>query len=206
MKKTNHNFYVFPTLVDSFLWMERVGTPDKFQELIDKINRVPFEMPEHVKRGMAFEDCVNLRVKGQKIYTKDGFEFDDILVDKIAAKLQNTIGMQKWIEKTVPFKYGNVRIGGFLDYDYSDKSVDLKTTSNYRLGKYTENQQHKAYGLIESHKTDFVYLVSDMQNMYIEPYKNKKIYHEEFLFNTERLYEFVEDNRELITDTKIFGN
>lgn len=206
MKKTKHNFYIFPTLVDSFLWMERMGTPEKFQELIDKINRVPFEMPEFVKRGMAFEDCVNLRISGQKIYTKDGFDFDFALVDKIAAKLVNNTGMQKWIEKTVPFKYGNVRIGGFLDYDYSDKSIDLKTTSNYRLGKYTDNQQHKAYGLIESHKTDFVYLVSDMKNMYIEPYKNKKEYHDEFLFNTERLYEFVEENRNLIIDTKIFGN
>ncbi len=206
MKSPKHNFYVFPTLVDSFLWMERMGTEDKFQELIDKINRVPFEMPDHVKRGMAFEDCVNLRVSGQQVYTKDGFEFNATLVDRIAAKLKNTTGMQKWIEKTVPFKYGNVRIGGFLDYDYSDKSVDLKTTSNYRLGKYTDNQQHKAYGLIQEHKTDFIYLVSDMENMYIEPYKNKKEYHEEFIDNCERLYEFVEENRELITDLKIFGN
>lgn len=206
MKKTKHDFYVFPTLVDSFLWMERIGTPEKFQELIDKINRVPFEMPEQVKKGMAFEECVNLRLTGQKIYEKDGFKFDSVLIDRIASKLSNTTGIQKWIEKTVPFKYGNVRIGGFLDYDYETKSVDLKTTSNYRLGKYTDNQQHKAYGLIESHKTDFIYLVSDMTNMYVEPYKNKPEYHEEFLFNCERLYEFTQENRELITDNRIFGN
>ena len=186
----NHNFYVYPTLVDSLLWMQRIGTPEKKQELIDKINRVPFDMPDFVKKGTTFEECVNLRLTGQKVYSKDGF---------------NT-GTQKWIEKTVSFRYGNVRIGGFLDYNYDDKIVDLKTTSNYRLGKYTGNMQHKAYGLIQPEKKEFIYLATDFENMYIEPYKNKVEHHEEFIFNVEELYRFCEENKELITDLRIYGN
>lgn len=206
MKKTKHNFYVTPTLVDSFLWYERFGRPeDKFTELINKINKVPIEFPEAAKRGVSFEDCVNLVLSGQNIYKKDGFEFDPDLVNKIARKLQNNTGSQVWIEKTVPFEHGDVRIGGFVDYSYSDKIIDLKTTANYKLGKYAEYSQHRAYGLIESHKPKFVYYVTDFENAYIEPYTNKKENHDEFLHNVSLFWEFTQENRELITDKKIFN-
>lgn len=205
--KNKHNFYVSPTTIDSFLWYEKMGKPeDKFNELINKINKVPIEYPESAKKGVAMEDVVNLNISGQKIYNKDGFKFDPVLVDKIANKLKNNIGTQKWIEKIVPFKHGLFRVGGFLDYDYKDISVDLKTTGRYSLGKFKDNQQHRAYGLIEPHKKEFTYLVTDFENMYIEPYKNKTEYHDEFIHNVEGFWEFVQENKNIITDTRIFGN
>lgn len=206
MKKIKHNFYVTPTLVDSFLWYERFGCPqDKFEEIINKINKVPIEYPEAAKKGVVFEDCVNLTMSGQPIFKKDGFEFDESLVRKVAKKLSQSIGQQVWIEKTVPFEYGNVRVGGFVDYDYTDKIIDLKTTGNYKLGKYKEYQQHRAYGLIKPEKTDFIYFVTDFENTYIEPYKNKKSNHEEFLNNVSKFWEFTQENEHLITDLKIFN-
>ena len=98
-----------------------------------------------------------------------------------------------------------MRIGGFVDYSYNDKIIDLKTTANYKLGKYAEYSQHRAYGLIESHKTKFVYYVTDFENAYIEPYTNKKQNHDEFLHNVSLFWEFTQENRELITDKKIFN-
>lgn len=207
MTKTKHNFYVTPTLIDSFLWFERFGRPqDKFEELINKINKVPIEFPESAKKGVAFEDCVNLTISGQEIYKKDSFIFDSHLVNKVANKLKNNIGTQVWIEKTVPFEFGSVRVGGFVDYDYSDKIIDLKTTANYKLGKYKEYQQHRAYGLIKPEKKEFIYFVTDFDNTYIEPYINKKSNHDEFLYNTGLFWEFTQENINLITDKKIFGN
>lgn len=203
--KNKHNFYIYPTLIDSFDWMTKTGTPDKFQELIDKINRKPIDMPDFVKKGSAFESCVNSHIDGNKIYEKDGFKFESNIIEKLARKLQNTIGKQKWIERTIPFKYGNVRIGGFLDFDFPDKIVDLKTTNNYKLGKYMDNNQHKAYGLIKPEKKSFVYLCSNFNDYFIEPYNNKKEYQDEFIYKSELFYEFVKDNEHLITDRKILN-
>lgn len=206
MTKMKHNFYVTPTLIDSYLWYVKLGCQqDKFKELIDKINKVPIEFPEAAKKGVAFEDCVNLTISGQPTYKKDSFIFNEDLVKKIANKLKNNKGTQIWIEKTVPFDYGNVRVGGFLDYNYNDKIIDLKTTGNYKLGKYKDNQQHRAYGLIQSDKKEFIYYVTDFENTYIEPYRNKKQNHEEFLNNVGDFWNFTQENRELITDKKIFN-
>lgn len=203
MKKCD--FYIFPTLVDSFLWYQKMQTPDKFQEVIDKINRIKYEMPEFVLKGSALEDCVNLRLTGQRVYSKDGFDFNPDLIDKLASKLQNNTGQQVWIENTVDFKYGKLRVGGFVDYMYNDKHVDLKTTTRYKLGKYKDSQQSKCYGLIQPDKKEFIYLATDFENYYIEPYKNKKENHEEFIFNCEELFIFVQENEHLITDLKIYG-
>jgi len=202
MTKTKHDFYVYPTLVDGFNYAKISGN---YQDIIDRINKVEKEMPEFVMKGAAFESCVNAKIDGINRYTHDGFTFDKELVDKIASKLRNTIKKQKWIEKTVDFEYGKIRIGGFIDYDYQDKTVDLKTCINYRLGKYEKNSQHKAYGLIEDHKKEFIYLATDLNNYYVEPYINKKKYHEEFLNDCAELYNFCKENEHLIKDTRIFG-
>lgn len=202
MKKTNHNFYVYPTLIDTFNYARNSG---EYSELIDKINKVQKEMPEFVLKGAAFEKCVNAGIDGIKIYSQDGFTFNPELVDKIAGKLVNTTKKQKWIERTLDFDYGKIRIGGFIDYDYVDKTVDLKTCIRYKLGKYTDNAQHKAYGLIEPDKKDFIYLATDLENYYIEPYVNKNKYHEEFLNDCSELYLFCKENESLIKDRKIFG-
>jgi|SRR5690606_39971493 len=204
--KNKHNFYVSATLIDSFLWYQRFGCPpDKFQEIFDKINKVPIEYPESAKKGVAFEDAINLRLSGQKIYSKDGFSFNPGLVDKIAHKLQNNIGTQVWIERTVDFKHGKVRVGGFVDYDYPDKQIDLKTTRSYKVGKFKDYSQHRAYGLIKPEKKEFIYLATDFENYYIEPYRNTKERQDEFIYNTEMFYEFVKENESLIKDRKIFG-
>lgn len=139
----SHNFYVYPTLVDSFLFWDKTREPEKFQEVIDKINKVKYEVPEFVLRGAALEECVNLRITGQKIYSKDGFDFNPELIDKLASELFYSTGQQVWIEKIIPFKYGDMKIGGFVDYMYDTKMVDLKTTLNYKLGKYKNSQQSK---------------------------------------------------------------
>lgn len=200
------NFYVTPTLVDSYLWYLKFGCdPAKKQEIFDKINKVKIEYPEAAKKGVAFEDCVNLVLSGQNIYKKDGFTFEPALVDKIAYKLQNNIGTQVWIERIVPFEGGQVRIGGFVDYDYPSMQIDLKTTGNYKLGKFESYSQHRAYGLIKPEKKEFKYLVTDFDNYYIEPYKNTENRQQEFIHNVGEFYNFCKENEHLIIDKKIWG-
>lgn len=208
---------LYPTLLDSFYWYKKIPSPAKFQELIDKINRVkPSEFPIAAKKGIQFEDTVNKLLKGMNIQRRDGvyvaqdFEFNSVIVDKIVHKLANHKKQQEYIQAIVPTEIGNVKLYGFVDYTYPDSDVDLKTTGSYSFGKFKINNQHKCYSLIrESNGTpikDFKYLVTDFSHVFVETYPSSKQLHEEFLQEVYGFNEFLQTNRELITDTKIFGN
>ncbi|PVH26256.1 hypothetical protein [Sphingobacterium corticibacter] len=202
-----HNFYITPTLIDSFLFLQSNGfQPDDFQEFINRINKVKTSQDDSAKKGVAFESCVNLTLSGNPTSDLDGFSFDPELVNKIVSKLFDYTGMQVWIDADVDFSYGVFKVGGFADYTQPFKITDLKTTSNYKLGKYTNYSQHKAFGLIDPNIKRFDYLITDFENVYLEPYINKKAYHEEFISNVEMFYLFCKEHSHLISDTKIWGN
>lgn len=195
---------MYPTLLDSFYWYKRLGG-DKFSELIDKINKVKKPMPTAAKKGVDFEDCINNCLNGQKDYK----EFNPALIDKIVYKLQHSLKQQEYIEGVIETRYGDVKMYGFVDYSYVDKYIDLKTTSSFRPGKFAINYQHKAYPLINQLNggkvSEFVYLVTDFTNIYTDQYVHNQRMVEQLIFDTTEFIEFLEANRGLITDKKIFN-
>jgi len=208
---------LYPTLLDSFYWYKRIPSPDKFQELINKINRVkPDEFPIAAKKGIQFEDCVNNLLKGMNVQKRDGvyiakdFEFNSVIVDKIVSKLVNHKKQQEYIQAVVPTEIGNIKLYGFVDYSYPDSDVDLKTTGKYTFGKFKINNQHKCYSLIRHINgtpiQEFKYLVTDFNHVFVEPYKCTPQLHNEFLEEVYQFNEFLQENRSIITDTKIFGH
>lgn len=204
---------LYPTLLDSFYWYKRIPSPDKFKELIDKINRVKsVDFPIAAKKGIQFEDVVNNLLKGMNVDKRNGvyvakdFEFDSVIVDKVVAKLTNHKEQQKYIQAIVPTEIGPVKLYGFVDYTYPEIYVDLKTTGKYATGKFKVNNQHKCYSLISPHIKEFKYLVTDFKHVFVEPYTCTKQLHEEFLQEVYEFAIFLDENRDVITDTKIFGN
>jgi hypothetical protein len=210
-----YKYALFPTLIDSFYWYKR-GYNEK-QELIDKINRVKSEMPEAAKKGVAFENVINVLLKSgnhkllmdAEYYESNGFTFRTEIVNRIAAKLINATKQQEYIQAVVETPVGGIKVYGFIDYSYPDMFVDLKTTGSYKKDKYKINNQHKCYPLLAQingrtiHK--FNYLVTDFQTMYIEPYIHNSAMTDEFIFNLVEFTEFLEANRSLINDKKIFN-
>jgi len=202
-----HNFYITPTLIDSFLFLRNNGfQPDNFEDFINRINKVKTAQDDSAKKGVAFETCVNLTLSGESTCEVNEFSFDPELVNKVVNKLIDYTGMQTWLEADVDFSYGTFKVGGFADYTQPSKITDLKTTSNYKLGKYTGYSQHKAFGLISPNIERFDYLITDFENVYLEPYMNRKANHDEFINNVELFYSFCQEHSHLITDTKIWGN
>lgn len=212
---TKVKYQIYPTLLDSFYWYKR-GYNEK-QELIDKINRVKSEMPEAARKGIAFEAVINMLLKSNnhpllmdsEYYKGDGFIFGAEIVNKIAAKLINAKKQQEYIQANVQTPVGAIKVYGFIDYSYDDMLVDLKTTGSYKKDKYAINNQHKCYPLLAQlngkNITKFNYLVTDFSRMYIEPYVHTKAMRDEFIFNLVEFTEFLEANREIITDKKIFN-
>lgn len=210
-----YKYALFPTLIDSFYWYKR-GYNEK-QELIDKINRVKTEMPEAAKKGVEFEGVINTLLKGKchpllmdvEYYQTENFVFKTEIVNRIAQKLINAEKQQEYIEAIVQTTVGGIKVYGFIDYSYPDMFVDLKTTGSYKKDKYKINNQHKCYPLLAQINgrdiKKFNYLVTDFQQMYIEPYNHNSSMTDEFIFNLVEFTEFLEVHRGLITDKKIFN-
>lgn len=213
MEKPTYSIY--PTLLDSFYWYKR-GYNEK-QEILDKINRIKGEMPEAARKGIAFESCVNDIIKSgtanhpmlrDSFFEKDGFNFKGNLILKIAAKLANCSKMQEYIQANVNTPAGVIKVYGFIDFSYPDKFIDLKTTGSYKDKKFKDYNQHKCYPLLaqlNGRKVyDFLYYVTDFNDTYIEPYKHTSVLKDEFIRDLVEFTEFLEMNRELISDKKIF--
>lgn len=175
-------------------------------------------MPEAAKKGVAFEAVINKLLKmgipnhpliQDALFTQDGFTFQSEIVLKIAKKLQHAVKQQEYIEAIVQTPIGGIKVYGFIDYTYTDMFVDLKTTGSYKKDKYKINNQHKCYPLLAQingrNVSKFNYLITDFSRMYIEPYEYNSGLTDEFIFNLVEFTEFLEVNRGLITDKKIFG-
>jgi hypothetical protein len=225
LKMDKIKYALFPTLIDAFYWYKR-GFNTK-EEILNKINRIKSPMPEAAAKGVCFEDCVNNVIKTgvaqhpllkgsffDKEYqdanfpeTKFNFTFKGDLILKIAHKLSACTKMQEYIQANVPTPVGLIKVYGFIDFSYPDKFIDLKTTGSYKNKKYKDYNQHKCYPLLAQLNgrsiKDFMYYVTDFSDTYQEPYK--PALKDEFIRDLVEFTEFLEIERNNITDKKIFA-
>lgn len=146
------------------------------------------------------------------------FDFDVDLCRDLAAMLKGaTTQMMTWSK--IMTNFGPVLLYGYLDYWKGNTVIDLKTTSKYTFGQYGCKWQKHMYpwSLIESgvasRVDEFTYLAVQLG-------KGKlikgKIYPETYTYNhgqsggllrehIERFIFWLLNNREKITDTKIFN-
>lgn len=154
----------------------------------------------------------------------DGFTFMfSIDLVKDAADYFNGCINQVFTSALIDTDYGIVELYGYVDELRKNKVYDIKTTNKYDFGKYKKYwQQHVyPYCLIESGECKDIdsfeftcYQLSggtDKQKLitgkkYTEVYKYQHDYSKMLIkAQCERLIEFLEENKELITDKKVFG-
>lgn len=204
----------------------------QFQGLIDKINRVPFDS-EKADKGTAFNEVVDCMIENRNsdkveikkvelngivigvnaLYNNREFFFDINLCREFADYYKGAL-TQQYVEAVIHTSKGNVLIYGYIDELMPTSVHDIKTTSQYYVGKFKNHSQHLVYPycLIQSGNgiKTFEYNVATIG------VNNYQTYTETYVFNPERdipiltqrvedLIQFVEDNRHLITDKKIFG-
>lgn len=206
------------------------------QSLLDSINRVPFDS-EAADKGTAFNDIVDYfngkRVNTQIVgdinadiiiatYNNREFRFSYRFCCKAAEYFHGSIS-QLLVRTVLPTRYGAVELYGYIDELNRNKVYDIKTTSRYEFGKYSEGWQRHVYpyclvssGLVKEIDS-FEYTAYQLKGgtsrtpiitgvQYPELYKYD---HEQsgvlLARHCERFIEFLEQNRELITDKKIFA-
>lgn len=227
--ETYHKYYGFsenPSIT------EEEFEAKAFQDFINQINRVPFES-EAADRGTAFNEIVDCLIENRKsekmdirsdrekglivaIYNGREYSFSlSLCVDTAnyyrgALTQVHTTGLLKT-------RYGQVELYGYIDELMPSVIHDIKTTGSYSAFKYKENWQHKVYPFClrqqgamvdEFHYDIFVF---DSKNRFNGRHTEKYLFNEErdtqLLVNQcESLIEFLEMNKALITDKKVFNN
>lgn len=185
-------FNIPPTTLDSYTsykraeeiyeeyygWSENPScTPEefvarKFQDLIDHINKVPFDS-EAADKGTAFNEVVDCIVENRKsekvnvsrVYEQIGYDGEPMRGQLIALQAtynnRNFIfplplvrefsdyfkgaSTQVFVEGILPTCFGNVKLYGYIDELLPFSVHDIKTTSSYKIGKFKKNWQHIVY-------------------------------------------------------------
>jgi hypothetical protein len=153
----------------------------------------------------------------------NGFNFcyDAILVDTLFDEFHDYL-CQVFTKAEIEVPQGIVTLYGYADYVRDNTVVDLKTTSKYDFGKFRDHWQHLVYpyclvkeGAIDSFGS-FSYLVAEI-NQGRDGIIHASLFHEDYnpsmaeiettlkQFLTYEFIPFLEDNRHLITDPKIFS-
>jgi hypothetical protein len=148
------------------------------------------------------------------------FYFDSFLCKNVARYFRGCIP-QYTCSAILPTIYGDVELYGHVDYINTNKVNDLKTTKNYTFGNYAKYWQRHLYPycLIESGEmeevTEFEFTVVKWKERKNEPISGE-MYKEAYTYSheasskalrgiCESFIEWLEANREKITDKKIFG-
>jgi hypothetical protein len=205
MKKPLQPDYKFyPSLLDAYRWYQQSESDTAEQELIDKINRVPFKS-EAADKGTWLNDLIDLSLKGERF----GLNYLTGVAADIYYRLKGS-ARQVYTSMTTEVDGNIVEIYGYIDYVKEDSVIDLKTTASYELGKYKNSLQLHFYpvSLINEGNeiNKFEFLVTDFQNIYSEVYMVN--YHTSLYILHEacrELIRFLELRKDLITDKKIFN-
>ena len=251
-------YRIYATLLDAFgaylnsdvIWDKYWGwsenpphTPEEFheqqfQELIDRINRKPFDS-EAADRGTAFNEIIDCMIEHRKsdtvevekiygivngeaqvislktTYNNREFTFPISLCCEFANYYKGALTQQR-VEAILPTAYGNVLVYGLIDELMPTSVHDIKTTGSYTVGKFKDHHQHLVYPFaLMQNGSD----VRTFEYNIVEFNKGGYVvdtYTETYVFNPERdipiltehceeFIRFLEENRELITDKKIFG-
>lgn len=193
-------YHIYPTLLNTYSLFNRKvkdGNGElfvNFDQMISSINREAKPATAPQTKGVNFENAV-ITGKGEDA-------FADTILDKIRAKLPAKYKTQVFTK----FVVRNVEIYGYIDVLGEGRAIDLKTTSNYKSGKYSNNFQNLyLLGLRNKGITQLDYLVTDFNEVYVESYNVRQFNFNPMLEEIETFTKFLELNKSLITDRKIFG-
>ncbi|MCZ8144891.1 hypothetical protein [Flavobacterium sp.] len=117
---------------------------------------------------------------------------------------------QQWVNGVLETTKGKVHFVGCIDQLLPFKVCDTKTLSKYSAFKFRHNWQHVVYPFCLNQNgiyiNDFEYVITDFKSTWTEHY----VYNESkdvprLNEHCEGLIDFIELNRHLITDTRIFN-
>jgi len=209
-----YNFWA--TLLNDFSHYQNEAGYEKGEEffpfvtetnLIDKLNRVPFESTEAMDKGNAFELAVATN-QSEVVFGDKKYDFDKALVNNLSSMVSGG-AYQKGLKYTIGFDECMVNFYGYSDFIKRDTIVDLKTTGQYTFPKFDKSFQHKVYlcgaNQMGYKMNKFQYLVTDFKDYFYELYPyDLDQYDADLRFIAKDLIGFIESRRLMISNENLF--
>lgn len=234
----------YPSLLDAFERYQQAEGYMKtksFKDLINALNRVPFES-EAKDKGTAFNAIVDLlnghspggcaidlsrpdsiitaTFEATDISPRRVFYFNRRLCEQAAGYFEGS-RCQVFVSGTLPASYGDVLLYGYADEVIGSRVYDIKTTKTYYPDKYIHGWQRHVYPycLVEmgDQIDSFEYtafelvggtprqpVIKGMMHSEWYPY-NHEDSKRKLTEHVENLIRFIEENKKLITNQKLFG-
>lgn len=193
-------YHIYPTLLNTYsLFAKKVTDSNgqlfvSFDQMIGSINKETKPVSDPAQKGINFENAV--------ITGKGEGAFSEVILEKIREKLPTKYKTQVFTK----FVIRNVEIYGYIDVVGEGRAIDLKTTNTYKSGKYNNNFQNLyLIGLRNKGINQLDYLVTDFKEVYVESYNVRQFNFNPMLDEIEEFTKFLELNKSLITDRKIYG-
>lgn len=218
-----NNYNIYPTLLDAWNSYKEFDSVTE-EDLLARINRESAPS-EEAFRGEAFNNLIDklagfefvesvIDNTGERCYLitsqRSGlrFLFPVWVCDRLASRYR-CAAKQVLLKGDILTRYGNVHLYGYADGVFPYSIRDIKTTKQYKVGKYRNGWQAYVYtfcmkqmgGVVK----EFAYDVTDFKNLYEEFYSADTLRMEDRLSEIEGFIEFIEARRDRIKSTKIFG-
>jgi len=109
------------------------------------------------------------------------------------------------LQVPLKFVFENIQFYGYADVVGEGRVIDIKTTSSYKPLKFQFNfQMLYLYALKDKGCLQMDYLIYDFQKIYVESYFLSTFNFNPMLQQMTLFANFLEENRTLIKDRKIF--
>lgn len=180
-------FLITPSLLNSFSYYiqdEWKSPADSRADFLKTLSREKFEPNEAMQKGIDFENsiqryCVDEFEPTNRIIIhldngeeEEINEWDDYSTCVICCGRVVKDGLwQQTCKKDLEVGNKEFLLYGKMDVVKRDTIYDIKFTSNYELGKFSNSSQHLIY-LYCTELPKFEYLVSDGENYWVESYLN----------------------------------
>ncbi|MCP9763061.1 hypothetical protein [Lacihabitans soyangensis] len=188
-------YRLYPTLLNEFGKYISSPTLEMRTSLLNRINRVrDFDDAtlKRMKKGSNFEDAV---LKNRP----------HVFENQIVEKVRNMLPASRVEQMPIKFTHQNIQFYGFADVVGEGKVIDIKTTSSYKPHKFQYNFQNLyMYALKDKGCSSMEYIIYDFKEIHIETYPLATYDFSAMLHHMELFTEFLEENRQFITDKKIF--
>ena len=138
---------------------------DPMEEFMLTLRREPTPTTEAMQKGIMFEDMVTAITRGAG-------DPNDRWYDA-AAKVAKMVGgglLQYRAKKEIQVDGMTLVLYGRLDCLKAGTIYDVKFSSGYERGKYFDSTQHPTYMEIVPEARQFVYIVSNGNEVWTEPY------------------------------------
>jgi hypothetical protein len=185
-------YRVYPSLLDEFgRFLAGKVTKENLLKRINRIRDFNEETFQRMQRGIRFEKAVLKDIR---------HDFKPQIINEVKSMLPKDFSSQF----SISFIYEDIQVYGFADVVGERRIIDLKTTANFRPEKYQNGFQNLyLYALKDYGAETMEYIVYDFEKIHHLVYKIEEIDFQPYFDNMLAFREFLNENRDEITDQKI---